>query len=539
MYDESRTQSVELPRRHVTWSDGRSPRNRVARSAAVPCIRSSTRSTSACSCSTARSARGCRARTSAPTTSAARRSRAATRTSSRPGPTSSPQMHDEFFAVGVDGVETATFGAFPLVLNEYGLADQTFEINRHAAADRPRGRVGSRRRRPAPLRDRLDRARAPGSRRSGRSSTTTLRDDYELQVDGLIAGGIDVLLIETVYDLLQAKAAINGARRGDAPRRAVEPDPDHGAGHGRDDGPHARRHRDRRRAHRARSDAARRHRHELRDRSGRDDRAPPLPRAARAHVPVGAARTRGCRRSSTATRTTTSRPTLLAEAHERFATEFGLNVVGGCCGTTPEHLRRSSSASTGRAPVLRTPEFEPGCSSIYSHVPFEQELAYLADRRAHERQRLAQVPRRDARGRLGHVRADGARTGEGRRARARRVRRLRRPRRRHRHGRDRGPLRHAGVAAARVRLDRAARARSRPPAPRRQGAAQLGQPRRGRGRGQAHGPRVPARARVRRGRHLPHDRRRGPGAHRGVEDARREAHLRHRDRALRPRTAPT
>src|SRR3954463_2167544 len=43
------------------------------------------------------------------------------------------QMHDEFFQAGVDGVETATFGAFPLVLNEYGLADQTFELNRHAA----------------------------------------------------------------------------------------------------------------------------------------------------------------------------------------------------------------------------------------------------------------------------------------------------------------------------------------------------------------------------------------------------------------------
>ena len=43
------------------------------------------------------------------------------------------RMHDEFFAAGVDGVETATFGAFPLVLNEYGLADQTFELNRHAA----------------------------------------------------------------------------------------------------------------------------------------------------------------------------------------------------------------------------------------------------------------------------------------------------------------------------------------------------------------------------------------------------------------------
>ena len=43
------------------------------------------------------------------------------------------RMHEEFFAVGVDAVETATFGAFPLVLNEYGIADKSREINEHAA----------------------------------------------------------------------------------------------------------------------------------------------------------------------------------------------------------------------------------------------------------------------------------------------------------------------------------------------------------------------------------------------------------------------
>src|SRR3954453_16678378 len=43
------------------------------------------------------------------------------------------QMHDEFFHTGVDAVETATFGAFPLVLNEYDIADATFELNRRAA----------------------------------------------------------------------------------------------------------------------------------------------------------------------------------------------------------------------------------------------------------------------------------------------------------------------------------------------------------------------------------------------------------------------
>ena len=47
------------------------------------------------------------------------------------------QMHDEFFEAGVDAVETATFGAFPLVLNEYGIADETFEINRAGGARSP------------------------------------------------------------------------------------------------------------------------------------------------------------------------------------------------------------------------------------------------------------------------------------------------------------------------------------------------------------------------------------------------------------------
>src|SRR5204862_191342 len=71
-------------------------------------------------------------------------------------------------------------------------------------------------------------------------------------------------------------------------------------------------------------------------------------------------------------------PDALADAHERFIDEFGLNIVGGCCGTTPAHLRAVVDRIGTRAPVARTPEFEPSCSSIYSPVTFHQELAYLA-----------------------------------------------------------------------------------------------------------------------------------------------------------------
>ncbi|HLF40475.1 MAG TPA: homocysteine S-methyltransferase family protein, partial [Acidimicrobiia bacterium] len=124
-------------------------------------------------------------------------------------------LHDSFFAVGCDAVETDTFGAFPVVLAEYAIPERTFELNQAAARiarevasgystpDRPRFVVGS---------------IGPGTKLPslGQIGFAALRDGYEAQVDGLLAGGVDVLLIETVYDLLQAKAAIAACRRATA-----------------------------------------------------------------------------------------------------------------------------------------------------------------------------------------------------------------------------------------------------------------------------------------------------------------------------------
>ena len=132
----------------------------------------------------------------------------------------------------------------------------------------------------------------------------------------------------------------------------------------------------------------------------------------------------------------------------------------------PRPLRRPSSASTSsaaaaaprpstcaavvercRGPRRRRPArpmHEPGATSIYSPVPVRAGHLVPHHRRAHQRQRLEEVPRGDARGRLGHLRADGQGAGQGGRPRARRVRRLRRPRRHRRHGRARPPLRHPG-----------------------------------------------------------------------------------------------
>jgi len=284
------------------------------------------------------------------------------------------QMHAEFFEAGCDAVETATFGAFPLVLNEYQIPEKTFEINQRAAAiarevassystpDKPRWVIGS---------------IGPGTKLPslGHIRYDALRDNYEAQVEGLLAGGIDILLVETVYDLLQGKAAINGARRAMAKAgvllplivqvtvettgrmlvgseigaaltalEAMRPDV---IGMNCATGPGEMTEHLRYLAQHARTFLS------CLPNAG-------LPSIVNGHTHYDLT------------------PDLLADAHERFVTEFGLNVVGGCCGTTPEHLLAVTTRLGVRAPVVRTVEFEPGCSSIYSHVPFRQELAYLA-----------------------------------------------------------------------------------------------------------------------------------------------------------------
>ena len=285
------------------------------------------------------------------------------------------QMHSEFLSVGVDAVETATFGAFALVLAEYDLADQAYAMNETAARlareaaeewstpDRPRWVVGS---------------MGPGTRLPSLGAITfeALRTDYQEQAAGLIAGGVDVLLVETVYDLLQAKAALIACRRAmaDAGRdlplmvqvtmettgrmlvgseigaaltalEAMRPDV---IGLNCATGPTEMTEHLRYLAQHARTFLS------CLPNAG-------LPSVVDGHTHYDLT------------------PELLADAHERFVGEFGLNVVGGCCGTTPAHLAAVvDRLGNDRAPVARTPEYEPGCSSIYSHVPYHQDLAYLA-----------------------------------------------------------------------------------------------------------------------------------------------------------------
>ncbi len=121
------------------------------------------------------------------------------------------EIHRSYFAAGADAVETNTFGASPVTLGEFDLAERAQEINRIGAelareaalefADgRPRYVIGS---------------VGPGTKLPslGHIAYDPLEDALSVQCRGLIEGGVDAILIETCQDPLQIKAAVNGARR--------------------------------------------------------------------------------------------------------------------------------------------------------------------------------------------------------------------------------------------------------------------------------------------------------------------------------------
>ncbi|MFE2560117.1 methionine synthase [Streptomyces sp. NPDC059352] len=284
-------------------------------------------------------------------------------------------VHDAYFAVGVDCVETNTFGANLAALAEYGIESQVYELSEagariartsadaHTAADgRPRWVLGS---------------MGPGTKLPtlGHITYEPLREAFQQNAEGLIRGGADALLIETSQDLLQTKAAVIGARRAldwvgvdlpvivqvtvettgtmllgseiGAALTALEPLGIDMIGLNCATGP---------------AEMAEHLRH-----LSRHARIPisvmpnaglPVLTSDGAHYPLS--------------------PAELADAQERFVREYGPALVGGCCGTTPEHLREIVERVRGAAVLDRRPTPEPGASSLYSHVPFRQDTAYLA-----------------------------------------------------------------------------------------------------------------------------------------------------------------
>ncbi|MBK9189646.1 MAG: methionine synthase [Phycisphaerales bacterium] len=118
------------------------------------------------------------------------------------------EIHESFLVAGADCVETDSFGASRHVLSEFGLADECFTLNkragevaraacdRHSTAERPRFAVGS---------------MGPGTKllTLGNITWDEMHASYREQARGLLAGGVDAFIIETCQDLLQVKCAIN------------------------------------------------------------------------------------------------------------------------------------------------------------------------------------------------------------------------------------------------------------------------------------------------------------------------------------------
>src|ERR671917_698116 len=283
-------------------------------------------------------------------------------------------IHDAYFQAGVDAVETNTFGANLSALGEYGIADRIFDLSAAAARiardsadafatpERPRFVLGS---------------VGPGTKLPtlGHVGYAALRDAYQAQVEGLLSGDIDAVLVETSQDLLQTRAATLGAKRAlahagrdlpvivhvtvettgtmllgteiGAALTALEPLGIDLIGLNCATGP-------------AEMSEHLRHlsRYAQIGVSCMPNAGLPQLTADGAHYPL--------------------KPVELADALEQFVNEFGLGLVGGCCGTGPEHLRRVVERLERRTPVPRSPVHVGAASSLYAEVPFRQDTSYLS-----------------------------------------------------------------------------------------------------------------------------------------------------------------
>jgi 5-methyltetrahydrofolate--homocysteine methyltransferase len=301
-------------------------------------------------------------------------------------------IHDAYFATGIDAVETNTFGANWSNLSDYGIDDRIAELalkgakiarERAEAAEETDGRMrwvlGS---------------MGPGTKLPslGHTSYDYLKQTFALQAEGLIDGGADAFLVETSQDLLQTKAAINGCKQAIVSRgirlpifvevtvettgtmlmgseigaalTALEPLGVDAIGLNCATGP----------------DEMSEHLRHLSKQSTvaiacMPNAGLPILGANGAYYPLT--------------------PAELATAHEQFVREFGLGLVGGCCGTTPEHMAavverlapfRNAAKGTNTVAngakatqAARVPtEQDPGVASLYQHVSFDQDASYLA-----------------------------------------------------------------------------------------------------------------------------------------------------------------
>ena len=283
-------------------------------------------------------------------------------------------VHNEYLTAGVDAIETNTFGANWSNLADYGIEDRIYElafeggrIAREAAdsfstPEKPRFVLGS---------------LGPGTKLPSLGHTTyeNLRIAYYTAAKGLSDSGCDALLVETSQDLLQVKAAINGCRQAigeteqdivliaqvtvettgtmllgseiGAALNTLEPMGIDLIGLNCATGP---------------TEMSEHLRYLSKNAKVAISVMPnaglPVLGANGASYPLG--------------------PDELALALAGFVNDYGISLVGGCCGTTPEHLSAVVNKVSGKPIAQRSPELDPGASSLYQYVPFRQDKTYLA-----------------------------------------------------------------------------------------------------------------------------------------------------------------
>jgi 5-methyltetrahydrofolate--homocysteine methyltransferase len=276
------------------------------------------------------------------------------------------KIHAAYFDAGADAVETNTFGCNPLVLSEFGLADRAFDLNvaavrlaKEVAAQyaRPRFVVGS---------------VGPGTKliSLGHVDYRTLFNSYRVQMDGLLAGGADAILIETCQDLGQIKLAVRAAKEAMAAvgkrvplwvQATVETTGTLLVGSPIESvitsigqlgvdvlG--------------------------LNCATGPDEMHASLQTLAESSpVVLSCLPNAGLPRNEGGKVVYPLGPVLFADKVRHAAAEFGLGIVGGCCGTTPDHIRELAARIGTLAAPRRHAKPERSVASLYASVPLAQE----------------------------------------------------------------------------------------------------------------------------------------------------------------------
>jgi 5-methyltetrahydrofolate--homocysteine methyltransferase len=282
-------------------------------------------------------------------------------------------VHRRFLEAGADVIETDTFGGASIVLAEYDLADQAYSLNKAAAElaktvaaefstpEKPRfvaGSIGPTTKLPT----------------LGHIDFDTMQATFAEQAEGLYDGGVDLFIIETCQDVLQIKAALNGVEevfRKKGKRRPImvsvtvevqgtmlvgteigaalailERYPIDILGLNCATGP---------------------------------DRMKDHIKYLSQHSPfvVSCIPNAGLPENVGGQAHYKLTPMELKMALMHFIEDLGVQVIGGCCGTRPEHIQQLAEIAQTLTPKERHPEYEPAAASIYSTQPYEQDNSFL------------------------------------------------------------------------------------------------------------------------------------------------------------------